>query len=133
MKIIFFSLVSAALLVLGYVVVQIARPTETDDTIPPAAGDAVSIVDGKQIVDINAKGGYTPRVSTVKPGIPTVIRFNTRGTFDCSSVVSIPSKNVNQVLPPSGETEIALGPLESGTLKGSCGMGMYPFELRVAQ
>ncbi len=130
MKIIFFSILGISLLVLGYFMVQVANPTERNETIPTNTGANVTIVDGKQIVEIDAKGGYTPRVSLVKPGIPTVIRFNTRGTFDCSSVVSIPSKNVNQVLPSSGATEINLGTLEVGTLEGSCGMGMYPFELR---
>lgn len=60
------------------------------------------------------------------------IRFNTWGTFDCSSVVSISSKNVNQVLPSSRVTEVAIGTLEAGTLEGSCGMGMYPFEIKVS-
>ncbi len=132
MKIIFFSILGVAILVLGYFMVQIANPEATSETIPSNPTSNVSIVDGKQIVEINAKGGYAPRISTVKPGVPTVIRFNTKGTFDCSSVVSIPSKNINEVLPPSGVTEVAIGTLEPGTLDGSCGMGMYPFELRVA-
>lgn len=131
MKIIFFSILGVAILILGYFMVQIANPEVTSETTPSDPISNVSIVDGKQIVEINAKGGYTPRLSTVKSGIPTVIRFNTKGTFDCSSVVSIPSKNINEVLPPSGVTEVAVGALEPGTLDGSCGMGMYPFELRV--
>ncbi len=132
MKVIFFSLLGGALLVFGYFIVQIVDPKETNEVIAPDTTSNVSIVDGKQIVEIRAKGGYTPRVSTVKPGVPTVIRFNTVGTFDCSSAVSIPSKNINQTLPASGKTDIALGTLEPGTLEGTCGMGMYPFELRVS-
>lgn len=132
MKIGFFVLLGIALLVLGYLVMGVAYPERSDEIESADTTSNVKMVDGKQIVEIQAKGGYTPRVTTVKPGIPTVIRFNTRGTFDCSSVVSIPSKNVNQVLPASGETEIAVGTLEAGTLEGTCGMGMYPFELRVA-
>ena len=89
----------------------------------------VSIVDGKQIIEIRAKGGYQPRKSVAKAGIPTIIRFNTNGTFDCSSSVRIPSMNISKMLPQSGSTDIDIGNGKLGTLKGSCGMGMYPFEV----
>jgi plastocyanin domain-containing protein len=89
----------------------------------------VSIVDGKQIIEINAKGGYQPRKNIAKAGIPTIIRFNTKGTFDCSSAVRIPSMNISKSLPQTGSTDIDIGTGTIGTLKGSCGMGMYPFEV----
>jgi plastocyanin domain-containing protein len=89
----------------------------------------VSIVDGKQIIEINARGGYQPRKSIAKAGIPTVIRFNTRGTFDCSSSVRIPSLGISKSLPQTGLTDIDIGSGKLGTLQGSCGMGMYPFEI----
>lgn len=89
----------------------------------------VTVVDGKQIIEINAKAGYHPRKSIAKAGIPTVIRFNTKGTFDCSSSVRIPSMNISQMLPQSGTTDIEIGTQEVVTLKGTCGMGMYPFEI----
>lgn len=89
----------------------------------------VSIVDGKQIIEIKAKGGYSPRVSTAKAGIPTILRFNTKGTFDCSSSIRIPSMNISELLPNSGSKDIDLGTQKVGTLQGSCGMGMYPFQI----
>ncbi len=89
----------------------------------------VSIIDGKQIVEIKAKGGYSPRVSTAKAGIPTILRFNTNGTFDCSASVRIPSMNISKILPNSGATDIDLGSPQLGLLQGTCGMGMYPFEI----
>lgn len=95
----------------------------------PVNANNVSIVDGKQIIEISAKGGYQPRVSIAKAGIPTIIRFNTKGTFDCSSSVRIPSLDISKSLPQSGITDIDIGSGELGTLKGSCGMGMYPFEV----
>ena len=82
-----------------------------------------------QIVEIQAKGGYTPRKSIAKAGVPTIIRFNTNGTFDCSSSVRIPSMSIYKSLPMSGTTDIDLGVQKVGTLNGSCGMGMYPFEI----
>jgi plastocyanin domain-containing protein len=98
-------------------------------TTQEATANNVSIVDGKQIIEIQAKGGYTPRKSIAKAGIPTVLRFNTNGTFDCSSSVRIPSMNIFKSLPQSGSTDIDLNIQSAGTLNGSCGMGMYPFEI----
>ena len=89
----------------------------------------VQIVDGVQIIDITAKGGYQPRQSVAKAGIPTVLKFNTKGTFDCSSAVRIPSLDISKNLPSSGVTEINLDTPSVGVLAGSCGMGMYPFEI----
>lgn len=89
----------------------------------------VSIVDGKQVIEIKAKGGYTPRVSIAKANMPTILRFYTNGTFDCSSSVRIPSMNITKVLPQSGTTDIDLGTVKLGSLQGTCGMGMYPFEV----
>ena len=89
----------------------------------------VSIVDGKQIVEITAKGRYQPRTSAAKADIPTILRFNTNGTFDCTSVIRIPSLNITKNLPPTGATDIDLGSPKVGTLQGRCGMGMYPFEI----
>jgi plastocyanin domain-containing protein len=89
----------------------------------------VTVVDGKQIIEIKAKGGYSPRVSIAKANLPTILRFNTNGTFDCSSSVRIPSMNISKVLPNSGTTDIDLGNSKLGTLQGTCGMGMYPFQV----
>lgn len=95
----------------------------------PASVNNVSIVDGKQIITINAKGGYQPRKSLAKAGIPTVIRFNTSGTFDCSSSVRIPSLGIQKILPQNGNTDIDIGVPSVATLQGMCGMGMYRFEV----
>ena len=98
-----------------------------------AGGDApannVSVVDGTQIIEIRARGGYQPRVSTAKAGLPTIIRFQTNGTFDCSSSVRIPSLGISKLLPQTGTTDIDLGLAQAGKLQGMCGMGMYFFEV----
>lgn len=99
------------------------------DTGQVANANNVSIVDGKQIIEITARGGYQPRKSVAKAGIPTIIRFNTKGTFDCSSSVRIPSLGISKSLPQTGSTDIDIGSGKLGTLQGSCGMGMYPFEV----
>lgn len=94
-----------------------------------SAPQNVSIVDGVQIVEITAKGGYQPRRSIAKSGVPTIIRFDTNSTFDCSSSVRIPSMDISKSLPISGTTDINLENPNSGILQGTCGMGMYLFEI----
>jgi len=90
--------------------------------------DNVTVVNGKQIIEINAKGGYSPKVTTAKANIPTIIRMKTQGTFDCSSSFTIPALGYRTNLPPSGVTEIVVPPQEVGTkLQGLCSMGMYNF------
>lgn len=90
--------------------------------------DNISIVDGKQIVAISAKGGYTPKVSNAKAGVTTIIRVGTNGTFDCSSSVAIPSLGLRKSLPITGSTDIEIPEQKAGTkLQGLCAMGMYNF------
>jgi plastocyanin domain-containing protein len=89
----------------------------------------VSIVDGKQIIEIKAKGGYSPRKSIAKAGVPTIIRFNTNATFDCSSAVYVPSKKLSVNLPPTGSTDLDIGVIEVSALEVTCSMGMYSFQI----
>ena len=89
----------------------------------------VTVDSGTQIVEITAKGGYDPRKSIAKAGLPTTLRVDTSGTFDCSSTIRIPSLNISKNLPQSGVTDIDLGTQLAGVVHGTCGMGMYPFEI----
>ncbi|MEK7185555.1 MAG: cupredoxin domain-containing protein [Patescibacteria group bacterium] len=94
-----------------------------------SSANNVTVVDGQQIIEIRAKGGYLPRKSVAKAGMPTILRFDTSGTFDCSSSVRIPSMNISKILPQTGSTDIDIGSPKLATLQGTCGMGMYPFEI----
>lgn len=89
----------------------------------------VSVVDGKQVIEISAKGGYSPKRTIAKAGIPTVLRMETNGTFDCSSVVRVPSLGLYKNLPPSGSTDIDVGTPQAQSLQVVCGMGMYSFQV----
>lgn len=110
--------------------IAVALMIVRDKNVAPTINvNNVSIVNGKQIIDLTAKGGYSPQKSIAKAGIPTILRITTSGTFDCSSFVRIPSMNVSKNLTPTGETEIDLGNPKLGVLYGTCGMGMYPFEI----
>ena len=103
--------------------------TKDGGTAPIANANNVTIVDGKQIIELNAKGGFNPEKSIAKAGIPTILRFNTKNTFDCSSSIRIPSMNISKNLPQTGSTDIDIGIQQVATLQGTCGMGMYPFEV----
>lgn len=90
----------------------------------------VSVVDGKQIIEIDAKGGYNPRITLAKADVPTILRMKTQGSFDCSSAVAIPALGYRVNLPPSGTTDIPIPVQKSGTtLQGLCAMGMYNFQV----
>jgi len=123
------NIITSIVVALVIVAVTIAFTSKKNGEDNTGNASGVSIENGVQIVDIRAKGGYVPRKSIAKAGIPTLIRFNTSGTFDCSAIVRIPSMNINKTLPPTGKTEIDIGIQSEGVFRGSCGMGMYPFEI----
>ncbi len=83
----------------------------------------------KQVIEINVRGGYSPRVSEATSGIPTIIRMKTKNTFDCSSAVSIPSLKINTYLENTGSKDFDIGVQEPGMLSGMCSMGMYNFSI----
>ena len=99
-----------------------------DSATGAPATNNVSVIDGKQIITISAKGGYSPKVTAAKAGMPTVLKIYTQGTFDCSSALTIPSLSYHNNLPPSGETLVDVPAQKSGTtMRGLCAMGMYNF------
>ncbi|MBI3335091.1 MAG: hypothetical protein HY001_01160 [Candidatus Portnoybacteria bacterium] len=121
------SIIVAGLLIGGAILLVSSGKTSEGNT----KADNVSVVDGKQIIEIGAKGGYAPKVSTARANIPTILRIQTRGTFDCSSALTIPSIGYRANLPPSGITEIEVPAQKSGaTLQGLCAMGMYNFKVQ---
>lgn len=128
MKPLHLALIITVVLIGGAIILTESAPGVSNTESAPA-GSNVSIENGQQVITIDAKGGYSPRVSSAKAGIPTIIRFRTAGTFDCSSSVRIPSMNVSKSLPPTGTTDIAIASPQAGPLQGMCGMGMYPFQV----
>ena len=88
----------------------------------------VEVKDGVQYVTINAKGGYSPRITTAKAGIPTKLIMKTDGTYDCSASLRIGSVGFQKILQNTGEENIDLGvPVAGVPTQGVCGMGMYNF------
>lgn len=116
--------------ILGLVSVFIMLP-KNDWTTDSSVANVV-VRDGVQYVTINARGGYSPRTSTITSGIPTKLIVKTNNTYDCSSALVVRSVNYRWMLPASGETEIDLGtPKTGGKIQGTCSMGMYSFAINV--
>src|SRR3989338_6905702 len=66
----------------GVIVVMIPG----DGQSATASVENVSVVDGKQIVEINAKGQYSPKVTSAKAGIPTVLRSDSGRWQKCDRI-----------------------------------------------
>lgn len=127
MKKIIISIIIAVVFIGGAVMLLRGndKPVQTNQPVN------VSVIGGKQVIEISAKGGYSPRNTVAQANRPTVIRVKTNGTFDCSSSLTIPSVGYRTNLPTTGETEIALAPQNPGSnVKGVCGMGMYNFNVQ---
>ena len=119
-------IIIALALVVGIGIVFLGGSKNNTETSGSAQN--VEIRDGVQYVTINAKGGYSPKVSTAKAGIPTKLIVKTDGTYDCSASLVIRSVGFQKILAQTGEEVIDLGTPKAGQpLQGVCGMGMYNF------
>jgi plastocyanin domain-containing protein len=119
------SVLLAALVIAGVIVLS-QKSDGTEQVV-----QNVFMENEKQIIEIDAKGGYSPKLTTAKAGVPTVLRLKTSGTYDCSSAVTIPSVGFRKNLDATGITEVEV-PIHvaQGTLEGTCAMGMYSFSVR---
>lgn len=120
----------AVLITLASTIILVAiYTTAAPDSTNEIANTAI-MTEGKQVIDIRAKGGYSPRTTTATANIPTVINIQTSATFDCSASLTIPAIGYTKHLPPSGITTIEI-PAEqaTGTVRGVCSMGMYSFSI----
>ncbi|MEY4602588.1 MAG: hypothetical protein RL292_529 [Candidatus Parcubacteria bacterium] len=98
-----------------------------------AQSQNIEIRDGVQYVTITAKGGYSPRLTEIKGGLPTKLVVKTDGTYDCSASLVVRSVGFQKILQPTGEEIIDLGTPKSGDkVQGVCGMGMYNFQIKVS-
>lgn len=100
------------------------------DPSPGQDQPAVTMENGQQIINVTARGGYSPSVINAQAGIPTTLRLKTANTFDCSASFAIPSLGINQMLPMSSNTDIEIPPQKAGSeVVGTCAMGMYSFKM----
>lgn len=116
---------------LGVIFVGGSKSKDNTNTATNQVAQNSVIKDGVQYITINAKSGYSPKVSTAQAGIPTKIIVKTNGTYDCSASLAIHSIGYQKILPQTGETEIDIGTQKVGeTLQGVCGMGMFSFQIK---
>ncbi len=122
-KTIYIIMTIALMIGIGIVILGGSKNSETG-----GLAQNVEIKDGVQYITVNAKGGYWPKVSSAKAGIPTKLIVKTDGTYDCSASLVIRSLGFQKILAQTGEETIDIGiPKAGNPLQGVCGMGMYNF------
>ncbi len=101
-----------------------------NDSVQSSGTESIVIENGVQVITIAAKGGYSPQSIQAQAGVPTELHVTTNGTYDCSSALVIPSLGYNELLQPTGTEIISISADQArGILDGTCGMGMYSFEV----
>lgn len=130
-KTVLIIITGALLLGLGIILFGSPRPQNNIDPANNEPRQNSELKDGIQYITINAKGGYSPKVSIAKAGIPTKLVIKTQGTYDCSASLVIRSLGFQKLLARTGEEIIDIGIPKAGEpLQGICGMGMYNFLIK---
>jgi len=123
------SIITIAL-VIGLGIIFFGGSRNSSETASTQSGQNIEIRDGVQYITIDAKGGYSPRVSSAQADIPTKLIVKTNGTYDCSSSLVIKSLGYQKTLPQTGEEVIDIGTFKTGSsVQGVCSMGMYNFSV----
>lgn len=79
-----------------------------------------------QRIKILALGGYTPSQINAVANKETILEIETKGTYDCSSSINIPSLNYRKNLAPTGTTEVKIPASQAkSSIDILCSMGMY--------
>ena len=116
------------LALVGFGIILLGGSKDNINTATNEAGENSEIKDGIQYITVNARGGYSPKVSMAKAGIPTKLIVKTNGTYDCSASLVIRAVGFQKILSQTGEEVIDIGIPKAGEpLQGVCGMGMYNF------
>lgn len=123
------SIITLALII-GIGIIFLGGSSDSTETASTQPGQNIEIREGVQYITINARGGYSPRISSAQADIPTKLIVKTNGTYDCSAALVIRSVGYQKILPQTGEEIIDLGISQKGTsLQGTCSMGMYNFTI----
>ncbi|MEP7194048.1 MAG: heavy metal translocating P-type ATPase [Actinomycetota bacterium] len=116
----------------GRSAVELAAPPEAGEHSCPedaaAPGQPVAratVTGGVQVVDITVRGGYSPDVLRVAPGIPVRLVFDRQEDSECSGRLLVPDLGVDVALAEFEATAVALPAMGEGdTHEFTCGMGM---------
>lgn len=94
------------------------------------ATPAVVAADGVQEVQIAAGGGgYSPGSVSIHAGKPARVVFVTDGSARCTRALVF--MGTSTILPAAGATPFELPPQTPGTIRYTCGMGMYSGSIEV--
>lgn len=90
-----------------------------------SAGSAAPIEDGVQVVAMTqSASGYSPNQFTVKKGIPVRWVIDSQDAYSCAASIRMPAFGIAQFL-QSGTNTLGFTPTQEGTVRFTCGMGMY--------
>lgn len=103
---------------------------QTMGNIPPGLVDDQPLQDGNssaQVITIRVQNyGYEPALIRAEADTPTRLRLVSKDVYSCSLAFTVPSLGIQELLKPTGITEIEIPPQQEGTrLAFSCSMGMY--------
>lgn len=106
------------------------EPIATTVEEPKPNQPTTSPLPTEQTITINAlDGGYKPNFIRAKADVSTKISLMTKDTYSCSRAFTIPSQNIQIILPATGTEIITLAPQPKGRMRFSCSMGMYTGEI----
>lgn len=126
--IVFGSVVIVTALLFGGIFLLISNNSTKDEVKGIATQQG-----GSQKIGINAKGGYSPKISTAQANVPILLEISTKSTFDCSSGFRIPQLGISKQLPSNGTTEIQIPAQASGSvINFTCTMGMYSGQIQIS-
>lgn len=89
-------------------------------------GGTAVLGSSSQVATLNVSdAGYTPNNITLKKDVPVTLNLITDHVENCSRSFTIPSLNIEKLLPETGTTTIEFTPKKEGLLAFACSMGMY--------
>ena len=91
------------------------------------------VVEGKQVVRVAVKGGYSPDTLVVKRGRPVRIEFDRQETSGCSDTVVFSDFGISRPLPAFKTTAVEFTPDKAGQFSFTCGMNMLRGKLIVEE
>ncbi|RBY92497.1 ATPase P [Blastococcus sp. TF02-8] len=90
----------------------------------PRKATHAEVHDGRQVVDITVKGGYSPSLIRVEAGSPVQLRFHRQENSDCTARVVFPDLRKSASLAAFGTTTMDLAIDQPGEYGWACGMNM---------
>jgi len=93
----------------------------------------VTLENGVQVVRMKeTAAGYEPNNFTVQAGVPVRWVIDAQAPYSCASTILLSKYGIRKNL-TAGENTIEFTPQDSGSLRFSCGMGMYTGSFNVVE